>query len=302
MELAPIALFVYNRLRHLQQTIEALGKNLLASESELFIFSDAPKDMGQRDGVEEVRRYIKSIQGYKKVTVIERDSHFGLSRSIISGVTEVISRYGKIIVLEDDLVTSPYFLQFMNDALSLYENEEKVISVCGYMYPISKKYADTLFLRIADCWGWATWKRGWDLFEPDGKKLLGELRAKKMLRKLNLNGAFDYTKMLRQQIEGKRDSWGIRWTAKAVLRESFSLYPSRSLIKNIGFDNTGTNCGFVNGYETELFQGPVHVTSIPIIEDKATVKAIKDFYRLRKLKSFIRLPSSIRRLVIRKYF
>lgn len=302
MQYSPIALFVYNRLWHTQQTLEALKKNTLAKESELFIFSDAPKDKGAEDGVKKIREYIKTIEGFNKVTIIEGSKNLGLSKAIISGVTHLVARYGKIIVLEDDLIVSPFFLKFMNDALSFYENEEKVISISGYMYPINIKDQETLFLRIPESWGWATWKRAWDLFEPDGKKLLDELRAKKMLRKLNLDSAFDYAKMLRQQIEGKRDSWVIRWTAKAFLHESLSLYPSRSLVRNIGFDNTGTNCGFVNGYETELFQDPVYVNSIPIVEDKATMNAIKDFHRIRKLKSFIRLPSLICRSVIRKDF
>lgn len=282
MQLSPIALFVYNRLRHLQQTIKALQNNLLAEKSELFIFSDAPKDMGQTDGVEEVRRYIKSIQGYKKVTVIKRDSHFGLSRSIISGVTEVISRYGKIIVLEDDLVTSPYFLQFMNDALSLYENEEKVISVCGYMYPLSKKYADTLFLRIADCWGWATWKRGWDLFVANGKELYNTLKDRKLLIKFNLDGAFNYTKMLKRQIQGRNDSWAVRWYASALLSGKLSLYPRQSLIINIGQDGSGRHRGAMDYFKTELLNESVAVRKVPTFEDGIVIREIEYFLRRQR--------------------
>jgi len=283
-EYSPVTLFVYNRPEHTQQVIDALRENYLARDSELIIFSDAPKDIGERDDVEQVRSYIKSIEGFKKLIVIERDSHFGLSRSIISGVTEVIRRYGKIIVLEDDLVTSPHFLEFMNDALCLYEHEERVISVCGYMYPISNMYTGTLFLRVADCWGWATWKRGWDLFEPDGKKLLIELRDKKVVREFNLDGAFNYSGLLRQQIKGKRDSWSIRWFASAFLNGKLTLFPTKSLVKNIGFDNTGTHRGFINGYDARISQEAIPVISMPVQENEEVVNAIKGFHKRRKLR------------------
>ena len=161
MRLSPIVLFAYNRPGHIQQTIDALRKNHLAEESELFIFSDAPRDKKAEEDVSKVREYIKTIAGFKRTTVIERDHNLGLSQSIITGISELIAQYGRIIVLEDDLITSPYFLKFMNDGLSAYQEEDSVISICGYMYPLNKKHADTLFLRMTDCWGWATWKRGW---------------------------------------------------------------------------------------------------------------------------------------------
>jgi len=282
MQYAPIALFVYNRPAHIRQVVSALQKNYLAGDSELIIFSDAPRDMGQRDGVEEVRRYIKLIQGYKKITVIQRDSHFGLSHSIISGVTEVISRYGKIIVLEDDLVTSPYFLQFMNDALALYENEEKVISVCGYMYPLRKKYADTSFLRIADCWGWATWKRGWDLFVANGKGLYVDLKAKKLFKAFNLDGASNYTGMLEAQIQGRNDSWAVRWYASAFLRGKLSLYPRKSLVMNIGFDGSGRHGGANDYFRTEILNEPIAVHRIPVFEDERLITEVGSYLKKQR--------------------
>jgi len=163
--LAPIVLFVYNRPWHMRQTIEALQKNELAEVSELFIFSDGPKSEADKEKVLEVREYIKTIPGFKSVTLIKRERNIGLAQSIITGVTDVINRYGRIIVLEDDMVTSPYFLKFMNEALEFYKDAEKVVCVHGYIYPIEAKLPETFFLRGADCWGWATWKRGWDLFD-----------------------------------------------------------------------------------------------------------------------------------------
>jgi GT2 family glycosyltransferase len=192
----PIALFVYNRLWHTQQTVEALKKNKLAAESELFVFSDGARTGADKEKIRAVREYLKTVNGFKKVTVIEWNRNLGLAQSIISGVTQIVNRYGRIIVLEDDIVTSPYFLRFMNEALEFYKDEEKVISIHGYIYPVKAKLPETFFLRGADCWGWATWKRGWELFEPDGRKLLNELKAKKLTRRFDFDGAYSYTGML----------------------------------------------------------------------------------------------------------
>ena len=153
-EAAPITLFVYNRIDHTRQCVEALRKNLLANESALIIFSDAAKDVGSQNSVEEVRSYLKTIRGFTKIEIIERTNNFGLAKSIISGVTYVVNKYGRVIVLEDDLVTSPYFLIYMNKALDIYKNDDMVASIHGYIYPVKKALPETFFLRGADCWGW----------------------------------------------------------------------------------------------------------------------------------------------------
>lgn len=283
MTLAPVALFVYNRPWHTQQALETLQKNDLSKESELFIYSDAPKDESARENVEKVRNYIKSIQGFKGITIIERNRNFGLSESIISGVDDIISRYGKIIVLEDDLLVSPCFLKFMNDALTFYEQENKVISICGCMYPIKITDRQTALLRMTDCWGWATWRRGWDLFERDGVKLLKRLKAEKLIKAFDLNGAIGYSKMLENQVRGKVVSWAVCWHASSILNNKLSLYPYKSLVKNIGFDGTGTNCGFTSFFNTEICQESIPVAKIPIAEDKTVLNKISMFFWLNKI-------------------
>ena len=281
MSLAPLALFVYNRPKHAQQAVDALRNNHLAGESELFIFSDGPKDKGAVEAVLKVRDYIKTINGFRKVTLIERENNLGLSQSIITGVSELIVRFGKVIVLEDDIVTSPYFLQFMNDALLFYQDEGRVISVCAYMYPLSRKYADTLFLRVADCWGWATWKRGWDLFSPDVRGSYNDLRSKGLFRKFNLDGAFNYVRMLKKQMSGKDHSWAILWYASAFLNEKLSLYPGQSLVVNTGFDGSGRHGGVVDYFKTEPLHGPVTINRIPVLEDEHVIREI-EFYLKRQ--------------------
>ena len=240
---APIVLFVYNRPDHTRQTLDALTANYLASDSDLFIYSDAPKNQQGLESVQAVRSLIKETQGFKSVTVIEREKNWGLANSIIDGVTNIVNQYGKVIVLEDDMITSPYFLTYMNDSLNLYENNDRVASIHGYIYPVSKKLPDYFFLRGTDCWGWATWKRGWDIFNSDAQFLLDEIKRQKLEKLFNFNNSYDYTGMLKAQIEGKVSSWAIRWYASAFLANKYTLYPGTSFVKNIGIDGSGTHCG-----------------------------------------------------------
>lgn len=279
MSLAPILLFVYNRPWHTKKTIEFLRKNILSINSDLFVYSDGPKNDKDKVKVEEIRNYFKEVKGFKNITVIERDKNFGLAESIIQGVTEIVNKYGKAIVLEDDLVTSPYFLTFMNHGLDIYENEERVISIHGYIYPVKEKLPDTFFLKGADCWGWATWRRGWNLFEKDGKKLLNEIKQKKLTKEFDFDNFYPYTKMLEDQITGKNNSWAIRWYASAFLKEKLTLYPGRSLIKNIGFDGTGTHSGNSEIFNEELNIINPKINRILISEDLEVKKAIKNFFK-----------------------
>jgi hypothetical protein len=295
MALAPIVLFTYNRPWHLMQTVSALLKNSLVSESEIFIFSDGPKNEDDESKVAEVRKYIKTIKGFKRVEIIERDKNWGLANNIIDGITKVVNQYGKVVVLEDDLITSPYFLKFMNDGLNIYEEEEKVISVHGYVYPI-KGLPEIFFLRGADCWGWATWKRGWDLFEKDGKKLLDELEKRKLTKLFDFKGAYPYTKMLKEQVEGKVDSWAIRWYASAFIHEKLTLYPGISFVKHIG--DLGTHVkGNVWRLDVKLLEKPIFVKRIPPIEDPEVRKKIEDFLfrikRKRKMSDLSKLPGKL---------
>ena len=296
MQLSPVALFVYNRIWHLQQTMKALQNNLLAQESALFIFSDGPKDTAEQVNVSEVRRYIRTITGFKRVTIIERDHNLGLAQSIITGVTELVSKYGRVIVLEDDLVTSPYFLQFMNDSLSLYQDEERIICVCGYMYPLGKKYADTLFLRVCDSWGWATWKRGWDLFVADDKQLYDALKTRKLFRKFNLEGVFNFVKMLKAQIERKNDSWAIRWYASSLLNDKLSLYPGKTLVANTGLDCSGRHGGAIDYYKSELLNEKVVVKRLPIVENEEVVKGIGFFWNKQRFNLAKKIPGFFRKI------
>ena len=282
--LAPIALFVYNRPGHTRWTIEALQKNILASDSDLIIFSDGPKDAaGSKQSVLAVRAYLKTIQGFKSVKIMEREKNQGLAKSIIAGVTSVVGEFGKVIILEDDMVSSQYFLQYMNEALGLYEKEDDVISIHGYIYPVKGILPETFFLKGADCWGWATWKRGWDLFEPDGKKLLRELKETNLTKEFDFSGSYPYTKMLKDQIAGRNNSWAIRWYASAFLKNKLTLYPGKSLIYNTGFDGSGTHCGSDNGlsWNSEVGDAKIEVKKIDAIESLKPRSMVIDFFEMQ---------------------
>lgn len=277
MKLAPIILFVYNRPWHTRQTIEALQKNELAKESELFIYSDSAKDDTAEPKVRQVRDYIKTIEGFQKVTIVEREKNFGLAANITDGVTRIVNEYEEIIVLEDDLITNPYFLKYMNDGLEFYKDEEQVISIHGYVYPIEKKLPETFFLRGADCWGWGTWKRGWDLFEPDGTYLLSQLKKWKLLKRFDFDGALSYSRMLKNQIANRNDSWAVRWYASALLNNKLTLYPCKSLVSNIGLDSSGTHCSMTKVYDNVLANEPIQAGNVLLQEDEQAYQAFRHF-------------------------
>lgn len=278
---APITLFVYNRLEHTRQTIEALQKNTLANQSDLIIFSEAPKLEAQDEAVREVREYIQQIDGFKSIKIIERPVNLGLANSIIDGVTSMVNQYGSVIVLEDDLITSPYFLQYMNDGLNIYEKNEDVASIHGYIYPI-EGLPKTFFLRGADCWGWATWKDKWAIFEPDGVKLLSELKRKNLINRFDFNDTYSYSKMLADQIIGKNNSWAVRWHASAFLSNKYTLYPGKSLVLNIGNDGSGTHCGETSAFSSELSNKAIEVNTIPLQDNQQALLAIEHYFRKQK--------------------
>ena len=279
MTLAPILLFTYNRLHHTCRCIESLLKNSLAKESDLFIYSDAAKDEAGKPAVEEVRRYIHSLQGFKQITIIERDENWGLARNIIDGVTTQVNKYGKVIVLEDDLVVAPFFLQFMNEALEVYKDELKVGHIQACDFTQDTTLPDTFLIKWTGSWGWATWERAWQHFNPNGKELLQELEQRKLTYTFDFNGKYGFTRMLRRQIEGKNNSWAIRWNASLFLKDILSLNVGRSLVQNEGFDGSGTNCGGGGLYASNLHLSRLDVQKIsPIVEDKKARQAFVRYY------------------------
>jgi hypothetical protein len=251
-KLAPVILFVYNRPWHTQQTIEALQKNELAKESELFIYSDAPKNDEAMSSVEEVRDYLESVDGFKLVTIIKREENFGLANSIIDGVTDIVNRYGKVIVLEDDLVTSPYFLRFMNKSLEFYKDEKKVWHISGWNYPIDSDGLDDVFLwRVMNCWGWATWDDRWKHYDRDVDKTIKSF-SKKDIKAFNLEGVFNFWYQVVANKNGAINTWAIFWYATIFKKGGLCLNPTKTFVSNIGHDGSGEHCISGREYEDKL--------------------------------------------------
>jgi hypothetical protein len=288
---APIALFVYNRPWHTQQTIEALKQNHLAGQSDLIIFSDGPKSEKGVEKVTQVREFIRSITGFRTVEIHESTVNKGLAGSVISGVTKVLERYESIIVLEDDMITSPYFLSYMNQGLQMYADQNEVISIHGYMYPVNEKLPEFFFIKGAECWGWATWRRGWEIFEPNAWKLLSNILFRNKSREFDFDNGYPYTRMLLSQCLGRVDSWAIRWYASAFLAEKLTLYPGKSLLENIGFDNSGTH---TKSSDNNLFKAaasadPVVVNRIETKENKEVRNALSLYFKKNRVSIFKKL-------------
>ena len=279
MDPAPIVLFVYNRLWHTQQTIEALQNNVLAKQSELYIYSDEANTEKIQKSVNEVRQYIDKIDGFKSVTIIKRIKNFGLAESIIDGVTTIVNQYGRIIVLEDDMVVSPYFLEYMNEALDQFVDDDRVISVHGYVFPVDIILPEAFFLPGADCWGWATWRRGWQIFNPNGKYLLDELMRRHLIQEFDYNGAYPFLNMLRDQIKGENDSWAIRWHASAFLANKLTLYPGRSLVNNIGNDSSGVHSGTTEYFDVELSKTSINLNNVIVEVSPIALEAFEHYFK-----------------------
>lgn len=296
MDFAPIVLFTYNRPDHVKQTIEALQKNEFASESDLIIYSDGAKDKTDELAIIETRKYLHIIEGFKSVQIIEREKNWGLAESLIDGITSVVDKYGKVIVMEDDLLTSPYYLRFMNQALEKYRDDDQIASIHGYVNPVKEELPENFFLSYASSWGWATWQRAWRIFERDGSKLLNELQDKNLEQCLDFDNSYYFVKMLRNQIKGKNSSWAIRWYTSIVLKNKLCLYPGKSLVRQIGCDGSGTHSSNDDWFDVELSPSPINLIDIPIEESAVARKIYQKFYKSVKLTYWFKIKNLIRKI------
>ncbi len=280
--LAPIVLFVYNRPRHTEQTLMALSENELAADSLLYIYADGFQENGTEEDalkVEQVRRCIASQQGFAEVKLIFREKNLGLAQNIIQGITEVVNRHGKVIVLEDDLLTSPGFLKYMNEALDFYAQEECVMHINAYMYPIGKHFPETFFYNVISSWGWGTWERAWKYFRPDAAALWSELDQQEKLYHFDLNGSNTFVRHLERNITGEIDTWAIKWLASVYLKEGFCLCPRQSLIQNIGFDGSGTHSNTIKMHDISQLAKEISIKPIILQEYNGIRNKMRAFYR-----------------------
>jgi glycosyltransferase involved in cell wall biosynthesis len=286
---AAIVLFTYNRPRHTRQTIEALLKNEPASDSELFVFSDGPKDASDAENVQAVRNYIRTVRGFKKITIIERENNRGLADNIIDGVTRIVNSHGRVIVLEDDIITSPDFLRYMNEALDFYQDETRVWHISGWNYPIDTFGLPDAFLwRVMNCWGWATWQDRWRHFERDPNGLIRRF-TKEQIKRFNLDDSHDFWAQVRANAEGRITTWAIFWYAVIFMNNGLCLNPTRSLVRNIGHDGSGVHCGDVeDNISDDRFKGrSVHELPGEMQENAEVVARVKKILAGKKGGAFI---------------
>lgn len=292
---APIVLFAYKRADHLRRTIESLRENAEAASTELTLYCDGARTPSDQAAVDEVRSFVRQIEGFALVRPVFRPHNLGLAQSVISGVTEALQRHDRVIVLEDDLVLSPHFLRYMNAGLDCYAADDTVASIHGYCYPTEARLPDTFFMRGADCWGWATWSRAWTQFEADGRRLLDELRSRRLRRAFDLDGSFPYTAMLEDQVAGRNDSWAIRWHASCFLKNLLTLYPGRSLVENIGNDASGTHCSATAAYSQDVAASDVRLVRIPLTESLEAHRAFVRFFRRQQPMTLVSRASQVLR-------
>lgn len=243
-QLAPIALFVYNRPKHLRRTVESLRANKLAQQSNLFVFADAAKNESVASAVEAVRNFVRTIKGFKSVTLTERARNFGSVATVITGVTQLVERFGRVIVVEDDLLTTSDFLTFMNCALERYRNEARIFSVSGFNFAVNPPddYRYDVFCSCrCSSWGWGTWKDRWEKVDWSISDF-DEFRSDKVRQRSFNRGGEDLSRMLALQKAGQINCWDIRWAYAHFTHNAAALLPVVSRVYNIGLDGSGLHC------------------------------------------------------------
>jgi GT2 family glycosyltransferase len=301
---APIAVFAYRRPRHLRRMLESLLANPQAKESAIRIFCDGARGAEDRADVAATRAVARTLAP-AHARVVERGENLGLARSVIGGVSELTAEFGSVIALEDDLVLSPYALDFLNRALERYRDEERVMHVSAYMFPVAVRLPEAFFHTEASCWGWATWARAWAHFEPDAVKLSEAVKARCALREFDSRGSYEFFRMLELQARGEIDSWAIRWYASIWLRGGLALHPDRALAANVGHDGSGVHSDVTDDYDVQLRDAPVRTFPDRVEPSEAAMRAMVRFRRRiawrarwrglwRRLAQRSRVPSAAR--------
>ena len=241
-ELAPIAFFSYNRRNHTESAINSLLDNELASETELFVFSDGAKTKKDEEKVNDVREYLKTVTGFKKIHYVFRKENYGMKKNIIDGISEIVDSFGRVIVVEDDIIVTKRFLEYMNKALDQYRDEKRVMAISSYTSSIDKtKLEDFYFLPWFNCWGWGTWKDRWNLFNDDADLLVSNT-SKKEIKYININGSFQgmWNQVLANQ-SGMLKSWAIFFYVAICKNNGLVLHSKDGFSSNIGADGSGVS-------------------------------------------------------------
>ena len=295
---APVAIFAYNRPNHLKSLLISLSENKDSSNSSVVVFLDGPKndfDFFQQSKILEV---LGGAFAFKSVEVRRSERNKGLANSVRLGVTQMLIENSRVIVLEDDLVLSPFFLQYMNDALDFYESQPNVASIHGFQYPLKQTLSEPVFLRGADCWGWATWRDRWRAVSFDSFDLSKKIQELELVDSFNLGGAMDFYELLLNQSRGKVDSWAICWHASMFLQNRLTLFPPKSLVQNHGNDGSGIHSGVNSFFETKFASEISWEYPTMASESVAFKELLADFYK----KSLNRSRSSVIKNKLSSFF
>lgn len=239
---APIIVFCYNRLDHVKSVVSALLKCAESKYSDLYVFSDGAKNISDIRTVQNIRNYLHTISGFRSVNIVERKANFGLALNLIDGISLVMSAHGRAIIMEDDIVCEPCFLEYMNHALNLYQNNKDVFTIGAYPpLDIQSNKNEAIVSEVASCWGWATWSDRWDLYEKNPEKAVKDLDNKKFKNRLNINGLVNISAQVYDNYNGTRNTWAVFLNFTAVKYNKFNIYPPYPIITNIGQDGTGTH-------------------------------------------------------------
>ena len=286
----PIALFTYNRLEHLQQTVNSLLSNELANKSVLYVFSDGGKDEHDQELVEKVRVYIRNLKGFQRIELEERPTNFGLAENVINGVTSVLTKHSGVIVLEDDLYLSRSFLTVMNTLLEKYQEQKKIGSISGYRYPIpvDNDMSDFFLLPRASSWGWGTWADRWMNVDWDVKDYQQFINSATQKKKFNYGGD-DLVPMLQKWKLGLNDSWAVRWAYHHFKMDRYCLFPKYNLVENIGNDGSGTHSPNSMKYFNKVNHEKNYIFPDCPEVNMAGVECLQRFFSLSLIRKLINL-------------
>jgi hypothetical protein len=275
----PVVIFGFNRPKHLRICLESLVANRNSNKHRYFLFVDGPRTKEEENVVQQVVEVATLFKQKIDLEVIESIVNQGLSKSLISGITDILCKFDSIIVLEDDLELHPDFLNFMSANLEKYKDSEFIASIQGFTYPFLQNSSECYFLKGADCWGWGTWRRSWELLEIDSSRIVNQLRSQKLVRKFDMDGAFPYSRMLEREARGEVDSWAIRWHASMYLLGKLSLYPPNSLVRNNGFDGSGTHVSTRDEENFRAFTNFSYQIPVEICESKSARRRLIRYLR-----------------------
>ena len=294
----PIALFVFKRPSHTTQTLNSLAQNDMFIESPLYIFCDGPRNQADVDSVSMTRDIVNKYPHPNKI-IIHQDVNLGLAASIIDGVTDLCKKYGRVIVVEDDLIVSPAFLGYMHNALRYYSDHERVMQVSAHQFNIdaTAQTNKCILLPFISSWGWATWAHAWDHFDANATGWQTLLKNSKMRQQFDIHGCYSYSDMLFSQMTGKIDSWAIRWNWSVFKKKGLVIYPPVSLVDNIGFDGSGTHCKVQKNNDVSLANSEFSYV-FPAITEVDSLHNVSQFQRVQK--AILRFQGGLAKRVIKR--